>query len=111
MPSVLWRPARSHWGGTRGIISKTRLIECLPALSSVLIEFCNVGQLWRMWTRHTAAGQNPWSYGSLLVSLILWLIYYRVRIGKGTAYWVTLISAVMVAAILVSIIILNHLNQ
>jgi hypothetical protein len=42
------------------------------------LESANVGQLWTMWTTHTAAGQNVWSWVWVGAALAFWWNYYRV---------------------------------
>lgn len=79
-----------------------------PAISSVLLEAGNIGQLWQMWSRRTAAGQNPWSYFSILAALLLWLLYFNYGEGRKLAFWATLSSFIMVAAILVTVVILQQ---
>lgn len=88
-------------------MTKARVIDSLPMLASVLIEAGNLGQLYRMWTQHSALGQNVWSYVAVLAALIMWLLYYRFRLGRTLAYYVTWIAVFMMAAIIVTIIILQ----
>ena len=52
-------------------------MEKTPLLTTLLLEYANVGQLWRMWTHWTAAGQNLWSWMSVGVALWLWCNFYR----------------------------------
>jgi uncharacterized protein with PQ loop repeat len=86
---------------------KDKLIDSIPLFASILIEYGNAGQLWKMWRYHTAAGQNLYSYISVLAAIILWLLYYRFRLGKTVAYYVTWIAVFMISAIIVTIICLQ----
>jgi hypothetical protein len=58
------------------IIGKT------PLVTTFLLEYANMGQLWRMWTEHTAAGQSLWSWLSVGMALVLWCNFYRVCCPK-----------------------------
>jgi hypothetical protein len=49
-----------------------------PLLTTLLLEYANAGQLYRMWTEHTAAGQSMWSWLSVGTALWLWCNFYRV---------------------------------
>jgi uncharacterized protein with PQ loop repeat len=86
---------------------KNRFIDSIPLFASVLIEWSNIGQLWKMWKYHTAAGQNLYSYIAVLAAILLWLLYYRLRLGKTAAYYVTIVAAFMIGAIIVTIICLQ----
>ena len=90
------------------MISRRQLVDSFPLFSALLIEYGNAGQLWKMWTQHTAAGQNIWSWVSTLAAIVLWLLYYRFRLGKSVAYWVTWVAAVMLSAIVVTVFILQR---
>lgn len=89
------------------MLLKNRLIDSIPLFASVLIEVGNGGQLYHMWRYHTAAGQSLTSYFSVLVAIVLWLIYYRCRLGKTLAYYVTIIAVYMICAIIVTIFLLQ----
>lgn len=54
-----------------------------PMLTVLLLEYANVGQLWRMWHEQSALGQNVWSWVSINAALWLWLNYYRVIVPGG----------------------------
>lgn len=61
-----------------------------PLVTTFFLEYANVGQLWRMWREHTAAGQNVWSWVSVWVALWLFLNFYRVCCPKERfAFWAT----------------------
>lgn len=83
------------------------LVDLFPLISSAFIECGNIGQLWRMWTERTAAGQNLWSYVSILIALLLWVVYFRLRIGKKLAYYVTLFSLLTIGANIITIALLR----
>ncbi len=48
-----------------------------PLVTTLLLEYGNVGQLYRMWTEHTAAGQSLWSWLSVGLALVIWANYYH----------------------------------
>lgn len=54
------------------------IVEKTPLITTLLLEMANVGQLWRMWTTWTAAGQSVWSWLSVQAALWLWLNFYLV---------------------------------
>jgi hypothetical protein len=60
------------------ILSDKRWVSYTPILTTLLLEYANAGQLWRMWHVHSALGQNVWSWLSVNVALWLWLNWYRV---------------------------------
>lgn len=50
----------------------------IPIATTFLMGYANVGQLWRMWSCRTAAGQSLWSWLSVGLALLLWCHFYRV---------------------------------
>lgn len=87
------------------MIDRDRIVNYFPVASSVLIESGQCGQLYRMWTQHTAAGQNVWGYVSILVALVLWCFYHRRNKAK-TALYVTMLSCVILMAVIVTILVI-----
>lgn len=49
-----------------------------PILTTLLLESANVGQIARMWTHRTAAGQSISSWVCVNLALWLWANFYRV---------------------------------
>jgi hypothetical protein len=77
-----------------------------PLLTVLLLEYANIGQLWRMWHEHSALGQNVWSWVSINVALWLWLNYYRVIVPGGlrsVAARATMVGIVLNAAVIVTV--------
>jgi len=73
--------------------SDPRVIAKTPLVTVFLLEFANVGQIYRMWHEHTAAGQNVTSWVSVLLALVLWLNFYRVCCPKEKfAFWATAVG-------------------
>lgn len=89
---------------------KSKLVDSIPLFASILIGWGNAGQLYKMWRYHTAAGQNIFSYISVLAAIVLWLIYYRIRLGKTMAYYVSLVEVFMISAIIVTIFLLQGVH-
>jgi hypothetical protein len=54
------------------------LVGKTPLLTTLLLEYANAGQLYRMWTERTAAGQSLWSWISVWLALVCWTNFYRV---------------------------------
>jgi len=54
------------------------IVTYSPIVTTCLLETANVGQMIRMWTHHTAAGQSLVSWACVQVALWLWANFYRV---------------------------------
>lgn len=60
----------------------------LPLIGVAFFLECYVGQLWRMWTRQTAAGQSLFGWIGLLVALWAYHRFYSVCCPKErVAIW------------------------
>jgi hypothetical protein len=55
-----------------------RWVSYTPIATTCLLETANLGQIVRMWTYHTAAGQSLTSWCCVNVALWLWANLYRV---------------------------------
>lgn len=55
-----------------------KIVDKTPLLTTLLFESANVGQLWRMWTQSTAAGQSLWAWICVNIAMWLWLNFYLV---------------------------------
>lgn len=87
----------------RALVAKT------PVLTVFLLEYANIGQLWRMWAQHSALGQNAWSWLAVNVALWLWLNFYRVFTPEQKfAYRATQIGIVLNAAVVFSVVWFNR---
>lgn len=64
------------------IFSNKNVMRHTPIVTTLLLEGANVGQLIRMWTEHTAAGQSLWAWFSVGVALALWLCWYRLFVPE-----------------------------
>lgn len=53
-------------------------VQYTPLITTALLEYANVGQLYRMWTTWTAAGQELTSWIAVNIALVLWLNFYFV---------------------------------
>jgi hypothetical protein len=49
-----------------------------PIVTTCLLEGANVGQMVRIWTQHTAAGQSLMSWCAVQLALWLWANWYRI---------------------------------
>ena len=54
------------------------IVTYSPIVTTCLLESANIGQMIRMWTYHTAAGQSLISWAAVQVALWLWQNFYRV---------------------------------
>jgi hypothetical protein len=74
-------------------------------LTTLLLEYANVGQLYRMWTERTAAGQSLWSWLSVGCALVLWCNFYRVCCPRERfALWATMFGVGMNLAVVLTVI-------
>lgn len=58
--------------------NRKALVAKTPLLTTFLLEYANIGQLFRMWHERSALGQNLVSWMSVGLALILWCNFYRV---------------------------------
>jgi len=87
------------------IFSDPKIVTLTPIVCSFLFEYANLGQIWKIWIAHTAAGQNIWSWVALNISLFLYLNFYRVCAPKEKfAIWATAISILVGWVLIFSII-------
>jgi uncharacterized protein with PQ loop repeat len=77
-------------------VSPMRLltVENIPIICTILLEWANVGQLHRMWTEHTAAGQSVPAWISVFAALSLFAFYYHKK-GLRVPFYTTLFGVVM----------------
>jgi hypothetical protein len=54
------------------------IVTYSPIVTTCLLESANIGQMIRMWTYHTAAGQSLISWAAVQIALWLWQNFYRV---------------------------------
>jgi hypothetical protein len=69
-----------------------KLIPWTPMVTTVLLEYANAGQLWRMWYVSSALGQNVWSWLAVHAALWLWFNFYRVTMPQGKARTLALLG-------------------
>ena len=75
-----------------------------PVVCMFLLEFANLGQLYRMWTERTAEGQNPFSWMSVGLALFLWMVWYRTFVPEQrVAFWATLVGFLLNTAVWISV--------
>lgn len=58
--------------------SSPKLVAKAPILATALLEYANLGQIHRMWTQQTAAGQSLGSWAAVCAALVLYWNFYRV---------------------------------
>lgn len=66
-----------------------------PILATALLEYANVGQLWRMWHDRTSAGQELTAWISVFFALVAYQVFYRVVIPEQK--WPARMNAVGIA--------------
>ena len=55
-----------------------KYVAFAPVAATMLLEYANVGQIVRMWTEQTAAGQSMWSWVAVFLALWCYNQFYRV---------------------------------
>lgn len=85
------------------LLNNKQFVEKTPLLSVVLIEYGNLGQIYRMWHEHSALGQNLSSWISVGAALLLWLNFYRVN-KHPFAYWATVVGILLNAGVWLSVL-------
>lgn len=89
----------------RSFRTNPRYVEKTPLITTLLLEFANVGQLWRMWTEWTAAGQSVWSWLSVNIALWLWLNFYLVfNADNKFAIWGTRIGILLNTSVILTVL-------
>lgn len=63
-----------------------------PVIATVLLEYANVGQIIRMWSEHTAAGQSLWSWAAVFAALATYGVFFRVCLPEQT--WARRMNAI-----------------
>jgi uncharacterized membrane protein YbaN (DUF454 family) len=86
---------------------RIKLVALTPVLTTLLLEWANVGQLWRMWSVRSALGQNVWSWLCVHIALWLWMNFYRVAMPIGRARTLAIVGTatgiVLNAAVLITV--------
>jgi len=86
------------------IVAKT------PIATVLLLEYANIGQLYRMWHEHTAAGQNLWSWISVGIALLFWLNFYRVICPQEKfAFWATVLGFFLNSAVWLTVVYFRYI--
>lgn len=82
-----------------------------PLLTTALLGWSNVQQLWQMWTEHSAKGQSVWGWVSVGGALWLFVNFYRVCCPKERfVFWATVLECLVNAAVVVSVIYFRHVG-
>lgn len=88
----------------KAVVAKT------PLVTTFLLEYANVGQLWRMWHEHTAAGQNLFSWMSVGLALWLWCNFYRVfNPEQKFALYCTMFGVFMNLLVILTVVYFRYL--
>lgn len=81
-----------------------------PLLTTFLLEGANVGQIKRMWTEHTAAGQSLVAWMMVWLALVLWFNFYRVITPEEKfAKYCTLFGVCMNTMVILSVIYFRYI--
>lgn len=81
------------------------LATITPVVTAILFECASIGQIFRIWSEQTSAGQNVTSWVSVLIAQALWLNFYRVKLpSERLAAW-SCISGMAVNSILLASIV------
>ena len=77
-------------------LNDQKLVSLTPLLTAFIFEFANAGQLYEMWTKHSAKGQSIYSWSVITLALLLWLNFYRVKTPEEKlAIWMTAVAICM----------------
>jgi len=85
-------------------LSNRNFVEKTPIITTLLLEYANVGQLTRMWSKKSALGQNIWSWIAVHIALWLWLNFNRVMLPS--AHWArraTILGIILNGAVILSV--------
>jgi len=92
------------------IRTNPKYVSMTPLVTTGLLEFANVGQLWRMWTEWTAAGQSVWSWFSVNVALWLWLNFYLVfNADNKFAIWGTRLGIALNTGVILTVLFFRYI--
>jgi uncharacterized protein with PQ loop repeat len=81
------------------------LVDKTPILTTLLLEYANIGQIYRMWHEQSAKGQNVWSWLAVNVALWLWFNYYRIKLpNEHFARWATAVGILINSIVIISTI-------
>lgn len=87
------------------ILNYSKFVDMCPLFATLLIEGANIGQLHRMWSYHTAAGQSLIAWCCVFIALFLWCLFYKKHnIHQKLAIWSTYIGMGMNASVIATII-------
>jgi len=87
------------------VLNNPKIVTLTPIICSFLFEYANIGQIARIWSEHTAAGHNLFSWIVINISLWLYLNFYRVCAPKEKfAMWVTFINIICNNGLIFSIV-------
>ncbi len=87
-------PLPTFWQRLTRLFSDPRFLDRSPIITTFLLEWANVMQIWRMTHDHSALGQNAWSWLSVNVALWLWCNFYRAKF-LTTALRMTLLGVII----------------
>ncbi len=80
-----------------------------PIITTLMLEIANAGQIWRMWTERTAAGQSLIAWISVNLALMLWYNFYRVITpNEKWALWGTAAGIIMNWGVIFSVIYFRY---
>jgi uncharacterized membrane protein YbaN (DUF454 family) len=76
-----------------------------PFFTTFLLETANVGQIMRMWTERTAAGQSLTSWICVGTALACWANWYRLftpeqKIARNTCLFGMLVNATVISTVI-----------
>lgn len=101
---------RSAGGEILRLFSSPEWVARTPILTTLLLEWANIQQMYRMFTEHTAAGQSLTAWLSVQAALWLWLNFYRVMTPDAKwAYRAQLLGIGLNAAVCLSVVYWRYL--
>jgi hypothetical protein len=86
------------------ILRNKALVSKTPIITTLLLEYANVGQLLRMWTVRSALGQNLYSWIAVQIALWLWLNFYITMLPEAKfAKWATIAGITLNLAVVLTV--------
>jgi hypothetical protein len=93
---------------TRWLTDPALVGRIFPLVGVAFFLECYCGQLWQMWTKHTAAGQSLAGWIGLLIALWTYHRFYSICCPKErVAIWSVRAEMLVNAAIIVSVVVLR----
>jgi hypothetical protein len=92
------------------LFNNAKLVEKTPIVTTLLLEYANAGQVWRMWAERSAEGQSLAAWMAVSLALLLWLNFFRVCTpDRKWAFRCQLLGCAMNALVILTVIRFRYL--